>query len=163
MWLTSSPDSLLLSYLYSVRVLPLSGQNGNHIPKYSNRKKRSHGRALKIREKSLAWNLWHFYLFVWHRARRDYWEKLKPASGRPLCSSMSSPDSWGVTKGHAELMQQKEATSKQQLKELFERTKTHWFNKCRPSSDSIFTLLTTQGVRSSFETATVVCVCVCWL
>ncbi|MGH0185755.1 UNVERIFIED_CONTAM: hypothetical protein FKN15_018850 [Acipenser sinensis] len=57
------------------------------------------------------------------RARRDYWEKLAPASGRPFCSSMSHPDSWGVTKGHADLVQQKEATSEQQLKDLFQKQK----------------------------------------
>lgn len=55
------------------------------------------------------------------RARRDYWEKLKPASGRPLCASMSNPDGWGVTKGHVDLMQQKEATSKEQLRVLFDK------------------------------------------
>lgn len=60
------------------------------------------------------------------RARRDYWENLKPASGRPLCPSLSAPDGWGVTKGHADLMQQKEATSRDQLKQLFDRSKSHW-------------------------------------
>ncbi|XP_077478656.1 betaine--homocysteine S-methyltransferase 1 [Stigmatopora argus] len=55
------------------------------------------------------------------RARRDYWEKLKPASGRPLCPSMSTPDGWGVTKGHEYLMQQVEATSKEQLQVLFQK------------------------------------------
>ena len=56
------------------------------------------------------------------RARRDYWEKMKPASGRPYCPSMSAPDGWGVTKGHADLMQQKEATTQAQLKALFAKT-----------------------------------------
>lgn len=61
------------------------------------------------------------------RARRDYWEMLKPASGRPLCPSMSSPDGWGITKGHADLMQQKEATSQEQLKALFDKAnKGNW-------------------------------------
>ncbi|KAM9821185.1 betaine--homocysteine S-methyltransferase 1-like [Neosynchiropus ocellatus] len=55
------------------------------------------------------------------RARRDYWEKLKPASGRPLCPSLSKPDGWGISKGHADLVQQKEATSKEQLKALFDK------------------------------------------
>lgn len=64
-------------------------------------------------------------LFILFRARRDYWETLKPASGRPLCPSLSTPDSWGVTKGDTELMQQKEATTKEQLKQLFQRTKSH--------------------------------------
>lgn len=55
------------------------------------------------------------------RARRDYWEKQKPASGRPFCPSLSKPDNWGVTKGHADLMQQKEATSQEELKGLFQK------------------------------------------
>lgn len=38
-----------------------------------------------------------------------------------MCPSMSTPDSWGVTKGHADLMQQKEATSQEQLKALFDK------------------------------------------
>lgn len=56
------------------------------------------------------------------RARRDYWEKLKPASGRPFCPSMSAPDCWGVTKGHPDLMQQKEATTQDQLRPLFAKS-----------------------------------------
>ncbi|XP_029370890.1 betaine--homocysteine S-methyltransferase 1 isoform X3 [Echeneis naucrates] len=63
----------------------------------------------------------HTKPWVRARARRDYWEKLKPASGRPLCPSMSTPDGWGITKGHADLMQQKEATSQEQLKVLFNK------------------------------------------
>ncbi|XP_066568078.1 betaine--homocysteine S-methyltransferase 1 [Amia ocellicauda] len=66
----------------------------------------------------------HTKPWVRARARRDYWEKLLPASGRPQCPSMSTPDGWGVTKGHADLMQQKEATSEDQLKPLFEKQKT---------------------------------------
>uniref|UniRef100_A0A3B5KE40 Betaine-homocysteine methyltransferase n=1 Tax=Takifugu rubripes TaxID=31033 RepID=A0A3B5KE40_TAKRU len=43
----------------------------------------------------------HTKPWVRARARRDYWENLKPASGRPLCASLSAPDCWGVTKDHA--------------------------------------------------------------
>uniref|UniRef100_A0A3Q2ZHT7 Betaine--homocysteine S-methyltransferase 1 n=1 Tax=Kryptolebias marmoratus TaxID=37003 RepID=A0A3Q2ZHT7_KRYMA len=67
----------------------------------------------------------HTKPWVRARARRDYWENLKPASGRPLCASLSVPDGWGVTRGHADLLQQKEATTKDQLKQLFDRSKTH--------------------------------------
>ncbi|KAK5870951.1 hypothetical protein PBY51_003856 [Eleginops maclovinus] len=67
----------------------------------------------------------HTKPWVRARARRDYWENLKPASGRPQCPSMSVPDGWGVTKGHSDLMQQTEATSKDQLKQLFDRSKCH--------------------------------------
>ncbi|KAG8010525.1 Betaine--homocysteine S-methyltransferase 1 [Nibea albiflora] len=63
----------------------------------------------------------HTKPWVRARARRDYWEKLKPASGRPFCPSMAKPDGWGVTKGHSDLMQQKEATSQEQLKALFDK------------------------------------------
>lgn len=67
----------------------------------------------------------HSCAFLSFRARRDYWENLKPASGRPESASMSTPDAWGVTKGHADLVQQKEATSQKQLKDLFDRSKSH--------------------------------------
>ncbi|KAL4617517.1 betaine-homocysteine S-methyltransferase 1 [Arapaima gigas] len=67
----------------------------------------------------------HTKPWVRARARRDYWEKLKPASGRPFCPSMSTPDSWGMTKGHGDLMQQKEATSEEQLKQLFQKAKVN--------------------------------------
>nr|XP_033785459.1 betaine--homocysteine S-methyltransferase 1 [Geotrypetes seraphini] len=65
----------------------------------------------------------HTKPWVRARARKEYWEKLLPASGRPYCPSMSKPDAWGVTKGATELMQQKESTSEQQLHELFEKQK----------------------------------------
>lgn len=71
------------------------------------------------------------FLFISFRARRAYWENLHPASGRPLCPSMSAPDAWGVTKGHSDLVQQKEATTQQQLKDLFERSKRHWAGDLR--------------------------------
>ncbi|KAM8960845.1 betaine--homocysteine S-methyltransferase 1 [Pelodytes ibericus] len=58
----------------------------------------------------------HTKPWVRARARREYWEQLKPASGRPYCPSMSKPDAWGVTKGDADLMQQKNATTEAQLK-----------------------------------------------
>ncbi|NXA74305.1 BHMT1 methyltransferase, partial [Thryothorus ludovicianus] len=65
----------------------------------------------------------HTKPWVRARARKEYWENLKPASGRPYCPCMSKPDGWGVTKGAKELMQQKEATTEQQLKELFQKKK----------------------------------------
>ncbi|XP_029921359.1 betaine--homocysteine S-methyltransferase 1-like [Myripristis murdjan] len=67
----------------------------------------------------------HTKPWVRARARRDYWEKLMPASGRPYCPSMSNPDGWGVTKGHADLMQQKEPTSQEQLRALFAKAKAN--------------------------------------
>merc|ERR1712055_385781 len=55
----------------------------------------------------------HTKPWVRARARRAYWENMKPASGRPFC-----PDNWGVTKGDAILVQQQEATRKEQIAEV---------------------------------------------
>jgi betaine-homocysteine S-methyltransferase len=57
----------------------------------------------------------HTKPWVRARARRDYWEKIQPASGRPCCPSMSKPDNWGFTQGDKELVQQTEATSLDQI------------------------------------------------
>lgn len=57
------------------------------------------------------------------RSRREYWENLSPASGRPKCPSMSTPENWGVTKGHADLLQHKEATTTQEMKHVLELQK----------------------------------------
>lgn len=50
-----------------------------------------------------------------YRARRAYWENLKPSSGRPFSSSMSKPDSWGVTAGDKDLLQHKEITTQEEM------------------------------------------------
>merc|ERR1712180_444809 len=63
-------------------------------------------------EKHMMWGEgleMHTKPWVRARARRAYWENMKPASGRPFCPSMSCPDNWGVTKGDAILVQQQEA------------------------------------------------------
>merc|ERR550519_1423196 len=57
----------------------------------------------------------HTKPWVRARARKDYWEKIQPASGRPFCPSMSKPDNWGFTQGDKELVQQTEATSADQI------------------------------------------------
>ena len=38
-----------------------------------------------------------------YRSTRNYWENLKPASGRPHCPPMSVPDTWDVTDDHENL------------------------------------------------------------
>uniref|UniRef100_UPI00358F3C56 betaine--homocysteine S-methyltransferase 1-like n=1 Tax=Myxine glutinosa TaxID=7769 RepID=UPI00358F3C56 len=63
----------------------------------------------------------HTKPWVRARAQKEYWEKLQPASGRPYSTSYSKPAAWGVTQGHKDLTQQKESTSDEQLKELFQR------------------------------------------
>lgn len=62
----------------------------------------------------------------WVRARsgREYWEQLKPSSGRPYCSAMSKPEKWGVTQGHEDLKQKKTATTEEEISQLKKRQKT---------------------------------------
>jgi len=72
-------------------------------------------------EKHMMWGEgleMHTKPWVRARARRAYWENMKPASGRPFCPAMSCPDNWGVTKGDAILVQQEEATRKEQIAEV---------------------------------------------
>jgi len=65
----------------------------------------------------------HTKPWVRARARRTYWEKLNPGTGRPYSASLSKPDSWGVTAGNKELIQQTDKTTDDQLKPLFEHSK----------------------------------------
>jgi len=60
----------------------------------------------------------HTKPWVRARASRDYWEKLKPSSGRPSCASMSRPDNWGVTKGDDILKQQTDETKMEEIVSL---------------------------------------------
>ncbi|XP_041465761.1 betaine--homocysteine S-methyltransferase 1-like isoform X2 [Lytechinus variegatus] len=63
----------------------------------------------------------HTKPWVRARARRDYWENLKPSSGRPDCASMSKPDAWGVTRGDENLVQHVEETDDTELKKLYQQ------------------------------------------
>lgn len=56
-----------------------------------------------------------------HRARRGYWENIKPSSGRPFSSSMSKPDDWGVTQGDKDLIQHKETTTQEEMDSVINR------------------------------------------
>ena len=35
------------------------------------------------------------------RAGREYWENLKPGTGRPYSAALSKPEQWGVTAGQS--------------------------------------------------------------
>ncbi|XP_022108462.1 betaine--homocysteine S-methyltransferase 1-like [Acanthaster planci] len=63
----------------------------------------------------------HTKPWVRARARREYWENLKPASGRPYAAGLSKPDEWGVTQGDDLLKQQAKLTSDEDLKKLWTR------------------------------------------
>ncbi|KAK3750571.1 hypothetical protein QZH41_009813 [Actinostola sp. cb2023] len=61
----------------------------------------------------------HTKPWVRARARRVYWEKLKPASGRPYSSAMSYPDGWGITAGDTLLIQHAGNTTDSEMKDVF--------------------------------------------
>jgi len=68
------------------------------------------GRYPAASEKHESWGgglKMHTKPWVRQRANREYWETLKPASGRPYSSSFSKPENWGVVPGSVELRQQK--------------------------------------------------------
>lgn len=75
-------------------------------------------------ESSKKHDLWgkgleqHTKPWVRARANKEYWQTIKPASGRPFCPTMSCPAQWGVTAGDEILKQHKEATTEEELKEL---------------------------------------------
>ncbi len=63
----------------------------------------------------------HTKPWVRARARRTYWEKLNPSTGRPFSASLSRPDAWGVTKGSEELKQHAEETTETELEEVYHK------------------------------------------
>lgn len=84
------------------------------------------GKVTPGMDKHLPWGeglRMHTKPWVRARARRDYWEKLNPSTGRPMCAAFSKPDAWGVTKGDDELKQHKDATTNEELQELFQNGK----------------------------------------
>lgn len=61
-------------------------------------------------------------LFNMTRARKDYWQNLNPATGRPHSAAFSKPDNWGVTAGSEDLKQKAESTTKEELQKVFARS-----------------------------------------
>jgi betaine-homocysteine S-methyltransferase len=58
----------------------------------------------------------HTKPWVRARAHREYWEQIKPATGRCGSAACSKPDNWGITKGCEELKQKKEATTDDEIR-----------------------------------------------
>jgi len=69
-------------------------------------------------------DMWGKGLFIhtkpWVRARasKEYWETLRPASGRPYSSACSTPACWGVTAGDSILKQKKDKTTEDEIRQL---------------------------------------------
>lgn len=60
----------------------------------------------------------HTKPWVRNRANKKYWEEIKPASGRPYCPSLSTPDMWGYTAGDDLLQQHVESTTHEEMENL---------------------------------------------
>jgi len=65
----------------------------------------------------------HTKPWVRARARKAYWEKLSPATGRPYSGALSKPDNWGVTAGSEDLKQKPESTTQEELQKVFIKSK----------------------------------------
>ncbi|XP_076332414.1 betaine--homocysteine S-methyltransferase 1-like [Tachypleus tridentatus] len=66
----------------------------------------------------------HTTPWVRARARRTYWEKINPSSGRPSSASSSKPDNWGITAASKELKQHSDGTTIEELQEVFSYIKS---------------------------------------
>jgi betaine-homocysteine S-methyltransferase len=62
----------------------------------------------------------HTKPWVRARASREYWENIKPASGRPYCAACSRPDNWEITAGHEDLKQHATETTTDEMKRVLE-------------------------------------------
>merc|ERR1712048_1405407 len=95
---------------YHIRAVceELVAERGGRLGASSTEKHDMWGGGLKIHTKP----------WVRARAHRDYWEKLKPSTGRPFSAALSKPDAWGVTKGDDILKQQTESTTDEEIAKL---------------------------------------------
>ena len=95
---------------YHIRAVceELVAERGGRLGQSSTEKHDMWGGGLKLHTKP----------WVRARAHRDYWETLKPSTGRPFSASISKPDAWGVTKGDEILKQQMETTTDEEIANL---------------------------------------------
>uniref|UniRef100_A0A8C6UN78 Betaine-homocysteine methyltransferase n=1 Tax=Neogobius melanostomus TaxID=47308 RepID=A0A8C6UN78_9GOBI len=102
------------------------GYEPYHIRAVAEELKAERGFLPEASEKHGSWGAgleMHTKPWVRARARREYWENILPASGRPKCASLSTPEGWGVTKGSTELLQHKESTTTQEMQRVLELQK----------------------------------------
>ena len=89
-----------------------------HIRALAEELREERGRLPAASRKHELWGgglLLHTKPWVRARANRQYWSRLNAASGRPYSPALSRPDNWGVTAGHQELLQHKEATTLEEV------------------------------------------------
>ena len=99
-----------------------------HIRAVSEELAKERGKSCDASQKHGLWGEGlrvHTKPWVRARARQMYWDNLNPASGRPYCPALAKPDAWGCTAGHADLIQQTEKTTDEQLAELHSKKIPH--------------------------------------
>jgi len=92
-----------------------------HIRAVSEELEKETGIKALSSEKHLPWGgglKMHTKPWVRARAYKEYWQNLKPSSGRPFCASMSCPDQWGVVAGDQTFQQGKSETSEEEINAL---------------------------------------------
>jgi len=92
-----------------------------HIRAVSEELEKETGIKALSSEKHLPWGgglKMHTKPWVRARAYKEYWQNLKPSSGRPFCASMSCPDQWGVVAGDQTFQQGKSETSEEEITAL---------------------------------------------
>jgi len=92
-----------------------------HIRAVSEELEKETGIKALSSEKHLPWGgglKMHTKPWVRARADKEYWQNLKPSSGRPFCSSMSCPDQWGVVAGDQTFQQGKSETTQEEINAL---------------------------------------------
>ncbi|KAK7072807.1 hypothetical protein SK128_028195 [Halocaridina rubra] len=97
------------------------GYEAYHIRAVAEELAKERGKFPKATEKHEPWAdglKMHTKPWVRARAGREYWENIKPSSGRPFSSSMSKPDNWGVTAGDDILKQKGEKTTEAEIAAL---------------------------------------------
>ncbi|CAL4061941.1 unnamed protein product [Meganyctiphanes norvegica] len=102
------------------------GFEAYHIRAVAEELEKERGNLPKGSEKHEQWAgglKMHTKPWVRARAGRDYWENIKPSSGRPYCACMSKPDAWGVTAGHSDLKQKTMRTTDDEIKALQQKKK----------------------------------------
>jgi len=101
------------------------GFESYHIRAVSEELAKERGKQPESSKKHEPWGeglKMHTKPWVRARARKDYWQNLKPATGRPYSTAFSEPDSWGVTAGSEDLKQKPESTTSDELQKVFARS-----------------------------------------
>lgn len=97
-----------------------------HIRAVSEELRAERGRLPASHDKHELWGgglLLHTKPWVRARASEQYWSQLNPASGRPYSPALSRPDAWGITAGDKELVQQRGATTQEEVQSVASKFK----------------------------------------